>query len=65
MNRKQTLTLEVMINEQFCTFTMPTNITYGNAIDAAYQIYAEVIKMASEAAEKSNPQQKEVKNAKE
>lgn len=55
MNTKQTLTLEVEINEELCTFTMPVGITFGNAIDAAHQIYTEVIKMAAKAAENTKP----------
>jgi hypothetical protein len=47
--------LEVTINEQTCTFLMPAGISFGNAIDAAHQMYTEVIKMAAEAAEKAKP----------
>jgi len=47
--------LEVTINEQTCTFTMPVGISFGNAIDAAHQMYTEVIKMAAQAAEKTKP----------
>lgn len=62
MKTKQTLTLEVDINGEVCTFTMPVGITFGNAIDAAHQIYAEVIKMASTAAERTKPQEQEIKD---
>lgn len=55
MNIKSTIMLEVTINEQTCTFTMPVGISFGNAIDAAHQMYTEVIKMAAQAAEKTKP----------
>lgn len=57
MNIKSTITIDVEINEQICTFTMPVGISFGNAIDAAHQVYSEVIKMASQAAEKSKPKE--------
>ena len=62
MKTKQTLTLEVTINDEIGTFTMPVGITFGNAIDAAHQIYTEVIKMASTAAERTKPQSQEIKD---
>lgn len=55
MNIRSTIMLEVTINEQTCTFLMPAGISFGNAIDAAHQMYTEVIKMAAEAAEKAKP----------
>jgi len=57
MEIKSVVQLEVKINEHTCIFSMPAGISFGNAIDAAHQIYTEVIKMASEAAEKSKPKE--------
>jgi len=57
MEIRSTVNLEVNINSQTCVFSMPAGISFGNAIDAAHQIYAEVIKMASDAAEKTKPSQ--------
>ena len=55
MNAKQTVNIEVTINEKTCIFSMPVDISFGNAIDAAHQIYREVIEMARKAAEKEAP----------
>jgi hypothetical protein len=64
MEIKPVIQLEATINDQTCTFTMPTGISFGNAIDAAHQIYTEVIKMAADAAEKAKPK-KEATHAQE
>ena len=55
MELKQTINLVVTINDKSCTFSMPFDISFGNAIDAAHQIYLEVINMAQKAAEKEAP----------
>ena len=55
MDIKSIVQIDATINGQTCSFLMPAGISFGNAIDAAHQIYSEVIKMASEAAEKSKP----------
>ena len=55
MELKQTVKLEVTINDKTCTFTMPMDTTFGSAIDAAHQIYKELIEMARKAADKEAP----------
>ena len=55
MDIKSAVILEVTINEKTCTFTMPSDASFGNVIDAAHQVYLKVIDMAQEAAKKEAP----------
>lgn len=64
MELKQTVNLQVTIQDKTCTFSMPLDVSFGVAIDAAHQIYKELIDMARKAAEKEAPN-KEKDNAQE
>lgn len=59
METKSLISIQVAIEGHLCQFIMPVGISFGQAIDVSHQILKEVIKMAKESADKSNPNEKE------
>lgn len=58
MDTKQAIILETTINDKTFTFSMPTDATFGSAIDASYEIYTKIIEMAAEAAKNNKAKEK-------
>ena len=54
---KQVFVMEVEVADNLYTFTMPTNVSYGQLYDAAFKILQEVTEMAQKEVDKAKPQE--------
>lgn len=59
MEVRSAVHVEVTIDNKTCVFIMPSDMSFGNAIDGAHKIYLKVIDMAYEAAKKESPMRKD------
>ena len=57
MEIKQNITLSVKKDDKEFIFIMPLGSTWGNSIDAAFEILQEINKLAQQAVESAKPQE--------
>ena len=57
MEITQKICLEVKKGDQTFCFYMPVGTTWGNCIDAAFELLQEVSKMANQAVDAAKPQE--------
>ena len=57
METKQIISIEVKKDENIFSFNMPLGATWGNAIDASFEIIQEIHKLAAKSVENMKPKE--------